>query len=389
MNRKLKIKPGYEWGFVLGSLVALYLLINLVLSRVGGFVGIYVVQPILWGLLAFLVLRLPKYRAAGELRLRNLLIKLAIAAALLQIFLLIIAGALEGFGRSPYSFTPQGIITNLIFVGATIIGIELSRAYLVRHLAHYNTILILGLLALLYTMIMTPLIRFMSLSGAIESIEFFGSTCLPLFAENLLASLLAFLGGPLASIAYWGTLQAFEWFCPILPNLPEHITALVGTVAPVMGFLIVQHFYSARTEPEGAKRKAKGERSFARWIAVAILGVVILWFCSGLFILRPTVIYSGSMRPAMDVGDIALVSKTSADAIKQGDIVQYYQLDEKTMIVHRVIDVRQGGNHAWLVVKGDANEISELVHPSQIVGKIIFVVPKIGWVPIAIKNLVF
>lgn len=374
-------------GIVLGSVIAIYLIINLALPHIlNGIVVTYVAQPILWGLLAYAVLRLPRYEAAGKSRLRNFLIKSALAVAGFQVSLSFIAGLFEGFGKSPYSFTPKNIIANLVFVGSALLGIELSRAWLVNRFARRNTALILGLTTLLYTIVMIPPGRFTGLGEAEATTKFLGSTCLPLFAENLLASVLAFLGGPLASIAYRGTLEAFEWFCPILPDLSGHAKALVGTIAPVIEFLIVQSLYSIQAE-RGVRRRAKGEGSVAGWIVVTIVGVVMIWFSLGLFPLHPIIVYSGSMRPTMDVGDIAIVVKAPANVVEQGDIIQFRK--EEVTVMHRVVEIQETGDSKFFITKGDANEDPDPdpVLPSQIIGKVIFAVPKIGWVAIGIKNL--
>lgn len=373
----------------MGLVMAIYFVIYVALPKVpSAFVGTYVLRPILWGLLAYAVLLLPRYRAAGRLRLRNLLIKSAPAVAGFQISLSLIAGLFGGFGRSPYSFTPQGIITNLVFVGSALLGIELSRAWLINRFARRNTTLILGLATLLYTTIMIPPGRFTGLGGAEETIKFLGSTGLPLLAQNLLASFLAFLGGPLASIAYRGTLQAFEWFCPILPYLPDHIKALVGTIAPVIGFLIVQSLYSTQARP-GARRRAEREGSFAGWIAVSIVGVLMIWFSLGLFPLLPTVVYSGSMRPTMDVGDVVIVARVPADVVKEGDIIQF--ILETGPTVHRVVEISESEGSKVFIVKGDANPGPDLdpIVPEQVVGKVAFTIPKIGWASIATKQMIY
>ncbi|MEA3459870.1 MAG: signal peptidase I [Chloroflexota bacterium] len=379
-------------GILLGSVVAAaYFIVNLVFPRLlGGFIGTYVAQPILWSLLAGAVLLLPRYRPAARLRLRNLLITSAFLVAGFQISLSLIAGIVQGFGESPYSFTPRGIVINLIFVSSSLLGIELSRAWLVNRFGRKHTTLILGLVTLLYTAIMVPPARFTGLGEPKNLVRFLSSMGLPLLAENLLASFLAFLAGPPASMTYRGTLQAFEWFCPILPDLSDGIKALVGTIAPVIGFLVVQSLYSSPAERR-ARGRPEEEGSLAGWIIVTIVGVLIIWFSLGLFSVFPTVVYSGSMMPVMDVGDMAIVAETPPQKIRQGDIVQYYYPQEEIMVIHRVVDISKAGASTWFTTKGDASADPDAapVHPSQIVGKVILVLPKVGWASIGIKSLVF
>ncbi len=58
------------------------------------------------------------------------------------------------------------------------------------------------------------------------------------------------------------------------------------------------------------------------WTAVAIFSVVIVFFSFGYLGVSPTVIYSGSMQPTLQVGDIVIIQKISIENLKQGDIIQ-------------------------------------------------------------------
>jgi len=379
-------RPSYDWQAVLGLVIGIYCLINLALPRVpiSATVTTYVLQPILWGLLAWAILWLPKYRPAGKLSLKSAIIQLALMIGFFQVVILVIGGLFSSFGKSPYSFTPLGIFTNLIFVGSMLIGMELSRAWLINRLGRHHTFLALGFVTLLYTLLCLPLARITTLGGNIESVRYLNSTCLPLLSENLLASFLAFLAGPLASIAYRGMLEAFEWFCPILPDPTWLLKGLIGTVVPIIGLVIVQGFYSSQTQRSQARRGKEG--SLAGWIITTILAVLIIWFSMGLFPLHPTTIVSGSMRPTLDAGDVVIVAKAPADIVNQGDIIQFRK--EKVTVMHRVVDIQETEDSKFFITKGDANKNpdSDPVVPEQVVGKVVFRIPKIGWVAILVKG---
>lgn len=384
------------WYIILGLLIAIYLLINLALPKVlGGVVGTYVAQPILWASLAFLTFKVARHEGVNiwfkkvrKWQFGNSPAHAAILIAAFQVSLLVFAGLFIGFGKSPYSFSPQGILTNIVFVASALIGIEFSRAYLIRRFAgRRNATLVIGLTALLFTLINISPTKFgvLGFNDPAASAEFLGSTCIPSLAENLLASYLAFLGGALASIAYLGTLQAFEWFSPILPDLEWTTKALIGTAVPTIGFLAVQYslYMPAR---ERAKEKKKKKESPLSWAIVAIFSVIILWFSVGFFPVHPAVVGSGSMRPVMDAGDIAIITDVSADDIKQGDVIQFRK--ESYTVMHRVIVIQEGNGSKLFITKGDANDDpdSDPVHPNQVTGKVSFITPKVGWVGIIVRD---
>jgi signal peptidase len=382
----LRDDPRYNWWLVFGLLAAIYLLINLGLPRlpIDPFARTYVVQPILWGFVAWAILVLPKYRTAGGLRVKSAIIQLALMIGFFQVLLYVIGGLFSGFGRSPYAFTPKSILTNLVFVGSTLVGMELSRAWLINRLGKKHTLLALVFVSVLYTLLSIPLARITGLTLGLGLISYMNSTVLPALAENLLASFLALLGGPVAAIAYRGILQAFWWFCPILPNLSWAFSGLIGTVVPIVG-LVLANSLRSRRRPGQARREREG--SLAGWIVTTVVAVAIIWFAVGLFPVQPTTVISGSMRPTLDVGDVVIIAKVSADTIKAGDIIQFRE-GEGVTTVHRVVEIQESEGKIVFITQGDANREPDAnpVIPENVVGKAIFAIPKIGWAAIAVKG---
>jgi len=382
----LRDDPRYNRWLVLGLLAAIYCLVNLGLPRlpIDPFARTYVIQPILWGLLAWAILVLPGYRTAGGLRVKSAILYLALMIGFFQVLLYVIGGLFSGFGRSPYSFTPTGILTNLVFVGSMLVGMELSRAWLINRLGKKHTFLALAFVAVLYTVLSLPLTRLMGIRPELASITYVNSTILPTLAESMLASFLALMGGPLAAIAYRGILQAFWWFCPILPNLPWAFKGLIGVVVPIVG-LVLANSLRSRRQPGQARREKEG--SLAGWIVTTVVAVALIWFAVGLFPMQPTTIISGSMRPTLEVGDVVIVAKVSADTVKPGDIIQFREAEGVTT-VHRVVEIQEIEGKKVFITQGDANREPDAtpVLPANVVGKAVFSIPKVGWAAIAVKE---
>mgnify|MGYP001143672042 CR=1 FL=1 len=383
----VKDNPRYNWWLILGLLAAIYLLINMGLKHfpISSFAATYVVQPILWGLLAWAILVLPRYRTAGRLKVKTTLVQLGLVVGFFQVLLYAIGGLLYGFGESPYTFTPKGILTNLAFVGSMLVGMELSRAWLINRLGKKHTFLALAFVAVLYTLLSLPLSRITGLRAEVASIDYVTSIVLPTLAENMLATFLALLGGPLAAIAYRGILQSFWWFCPILPDLPWAFKGLIGTVVPIFGLVVANSVRASLVRPRRARREREG--SLGGWIIVTVVAVAIIWFAVGLFPVQPITVISGSMRPTLDVGDVVIIAKVDADTIKPGDIIQFREPDGVTTI-HRVVEIQEIEEERVFITQGDANEKpdAEPVLSANVVGKAIFDIPKVGWASIEIKE---
>ena len=391
------------WYIILSLLITIYMLFNLIMtSFFGSTIGAYVLKPIIWIFLAILViliankegLNIWRFKAIRRWRLGPSPFHAALLIGGFHVSLLIIAGLFAGFGNSPYSHTPLGILTNIMFIGSALLALELSRAYLIKKgtLAIRNITLIIGLITILFMLINISLIEITTLSfnEPATIAQFIGVTVIPLLAMSLLASYLAYLGGALAAIGYMGTLQAFEWFSPILPDLDWALMALIGTIGPAIGFILIQNSIQITRGAsfKGKRRRRKIKDPALPWMGVAVVSVLLIFFSFGYLGVQPTIIYSGSMQPAMDVGDIVIITETPIDTIEVGDVIQYRT--EHVNVIHRVYEKYEEGNTKLFITKGDANSGPDdtPILPEQITGKAIFTIPKIGWIPIHVRNAI-
>jgi len=237
-----------------------------------------------------------------------------------------------------------------------------------------------------------PIARLLFLTGStcVEMVDFLGSQVLTSLASNLLASTLALLAGPVASLAYRAPIEAFWWFSPILPDLTWGWKTLTGIIPPIVGFIALIHQATLmelrklgiRLQRAGELRAVRKERKEALWtVTLCIAMVLVIWFSMGLLNVFPSVVISGSMRPTIEVGDLIILMKTSAEKIKPGDIIQY--ITTEGMVVHRVIGIRDG----LFITKGDAVDTPDPdpVHPLNVRGKVIAIIPKLGWASIYLK----
>jgi signal peptidase len=367
--------------------VGIYLIINYQLP--GPFswsFSLYVIQPLLWLSLGGMALLLALWSRLG-LPVSRFLIITAGVVGIFQLSLFMLAGLLAGFGYSPYSSDLQNMARNLVYVGSALVGAELSRAYLVAVIARRSPLLALAVVSALYTVIVIPMSRFRSVSDPESGFELAGGTVLPGASESLLASFLALVGGPGASIAYRGILQAFDWYSPILPDLDWKVMAFVGTLAPCAGLLIIRGLLADGGSSED-EATAKPTASATPWIFVATAMAAMVWFSVGLFGVQPRLVSGVSMEPTLAVGDIAITRGVDAQDVKQGDII-IYDGTGGASVIHRVIEVYSEGGGTVFITQGDNNNAPDPpVIADQVQGEVVLVVPKVGWAGIFVKNLI-
>jgi len=130
--------------------------------------------------------------------------------------------------------------------------------------------------------------------------------------------------------------------------------------------------------PASGQTNSPGDRTPLRQIIagalLAVLAATSLFVIAPVLVgLRPAVIASASMAPALNVGDI-VYAKSQSEPPRVGDIVL---IDEgEGTLTHRVIAVGDG----WIQTKGDANPVADggRTPTSLVLGTIELVVPKIG-----------
>ncbi len=97
----------------------------------------------------------------------------------------------------------------------------------------------------------------------------------------------------------------------------------------------------------------------------------------------PMVTLSGSMSGTqeghIEVGDLIFVGKAEPEELKAGDVIAY--MENTIIVTHRIMEVQtaEDGSIQW-ITKGDANNVEDAVSvsESQLVGKYMFRIPKLG-----------
>jgi len=370
--------------------------ILILISSLGEFISFkgifnYIVPIILWSFVTLLVIYFEKDIYIFKI-LNSKITSMAFLVAIFTIFLNLDAGLVNKFGKSPVSFVLPVLILNLLMISSNLLGVEVSRSYLLRNLKQFDTTLLLSFMTVFFTFVETSIKGLLTINDNLIFAQYLGETFLPVLASNLLASFLALMGGPTASLAYRAPIVLFQWLSPILPELSWGYRSILGVMIPTIGFSVISastksiEYIRAGFRVKRDASVKRGQRSSTKTIlAVSFVSVLLVWISTGLLGVYPSVIASGSMQPALNVGDIALSVKVDPDDIAVGDVIQYRK--GSAMIIHRVIDTYKIEGSRYVVTKGDANELMDLdpVPEAYIKGRMVFSLPKVGWISIYSK----
>lgn len=374
---------------LIGQVIGIYILDNSPITSFISF-GLYsnVIKPLLWCGVVFTVWYFPRLRPQSRLKHRSIINWWSFYFAIIYIVVSVLVGIfIEGLGKSPYSHSLTGILLNIITVGTALVGRELVRGYLVNNKVKESFLMFL-LITSFMTITNLSLRSFTYFTGYQNLVEYLAEYFAPEFVENLLATYLVFLGGPIASITYLGIVKGFHWLSPILPNLQWITKALIGVLCPMFFLMLIKRTYMKISKQ--LKQSEKDEESPLSWMITSVISIGIIWFAVGVFPIYPSVIATGSMEPMINPGDVILVQKIvdmdGIDNLKIGDIILFKK--DSIQISHRIIDITEDENGKRFKTKGDNNsgEDQELVQPENIRGKVVYSIPKVGFLTLLIKS---
>lgn len=378
-------KPRY--ALLVGLILFAYCLDNPLVKKITGSVSYLntVQAPLLWLGTGAIVWFFPTVRPVGKLKMRGSFYFWSFCFAFIMIVVQVLAGLVDGLGKSPYDHSVAGMLSNILIVGSVLVGRELARHYLVNSITQEENYRVFIGVALLMTLVTFPITKYTGLKGNEEIVKFLAQFLVPEFSMSLLATVIVFYGGPFASILFMGTLEAFHWLSPILPDLKWITAAFVGILTPVFLLSFAQIAYE--DEAKMRRKKDKTDENPLSWIITTLASIGIIWFSVGVFPIYPSVIATGSMIPMILPGDVILVTrKIDPLQLSKGDVIQFRR--EDILISHRIIDVTEKDGVKNYKTQGDNNSgpDTELVKPEDVKGKVIKVVPKLGWPTLLIKS---
>lgn len=345
---------------------------------------IYVISPVLWTLVMFMVLCFPKPRFRGKIRTMSFLLWMSFLCAVIYLLVMMICGVAFGFGKSPFDHTLLGVVINLFKIFSFLIAIELARAQLINNSDRKSSLAYFAFIAVFITLLNLDPDRITNLETNLDIVEFIGVDLLAELCNSFFATYLVYIGGPILSILYLGIQEGFYWLSPVLPNLNWIAQAFIGILLPIFSMMLFQFSYKSEARTLKDKER-KAENPFG-WIVVTTVSILIIWFAIGVFPIRPYVILTGSMEPVIYAGDVVLVRRNDIENLQVGDVIQFSSGND--YVFHRIIAIVEEDGRLLYQTKGDNNsaEDAELVEAEKIQGRMIEVIPKIGYPALFFRN---
>ncbi|MEM2847268.1 MAG: signal peptidase I [Zestosphaera sp.] len=293
----------------------------------------------------------------------------------------VVLGLLNGFGRNPLTLTQSLVVLNLVREVPRVLGVEFLRGYLLGNSRRVRTSLVLT--SLFFTFLSFTYTRYLSMitSSYSSSVNFIMRSFVPLFLSNLLVGYLFILGGIKNSLIYSMFTRLYIYLMPLLPNVSSGMLAVVNVVQVFVFFVILEITYSGESETKKITLSSKLLSFVFFSLLLAVLVSMIIGY-------RALVVVSGSMSPALNVGDVAVINtRVSPSDVVEGDVIAFYL--SRDIIIHRVVRVLNTSSGIKYLTKGDANENPDPFRVSQsaLLGKYVFKIPLVGYLWIYLMQI--
>ena len=92
------------------------------------------------------------------------------------------------------------------------------------------------------------------------------------------------------------------------------------------------------------------------------------------------VVQSGSMEPSIKTGSVVVVKNETSYRIN--DVITFFTTDKRNTTTHRIFNIKESNYKPLFITKGDANQAEdrEGIKEENILGKVIFTIPYLGYV---------
>ncbi len=338
----------------------------------------YLINPLIW--LLFLIMAYFLYHKNKQYyQYQKNILEISLMSALLYNLLFYTLGYFTGYAHNAYSTTFNGIIINLFSVYLVAVIKNYIRYYLVnRFRSNYLNLAIITLILFIASTNLPIIIDLLKDKNNLFLVLI--KYIIPILSLETFFTYLNHESGLLTSFIYQSLILIPSIIIPIVPDYNEIIPALFNFLFPLFTHIVIKN--SLRKKDTGYIK----EKPF-RLVVYFILIIFIMMFSLGTFVIKPSVILTSSMKPAISKGDIVLIKKCSIENIDPGDIIEYKT--HNYSIVHRVTKVLAYPKGIELVLKGDNNSKEDKypVTKDNLVGCYMFKIKYLGYPSLFIYDL--
>ena len=291
-----------------------------------------------------------------------------------------------GFTKTGYGINKLDILLEYIIpIAVIIVAVEVIRHVLCLQRSKIAT-------ALAYLIALCSEILICATIPAITNMATFmdvvGLTLFPGILYNLFFNYLTRRYGIWPIIIY----KAFNvWAFYLIPYgsaISYTLLGFLNLILPIVMYLFIDTLY------ERKRKYALGNTSRFVRITSRILTVIVVIIMVGTMMLVSNhfkygslVIATESMTGELNKGDVIIFESYEGEKVKEGQVIVFEK--NKSMIVHRIVEIEIINGTAYYYTKGDANEDRDagFITSGNIVGTVNYKLPALGYPTLWIRSL--
>lgn len=304
---------------------------------------------------------------------KSIIFKDVVIFLLFYIIVYYLLGLIIGFRKSPLDFSLFGIIKNLFSFVLIRIVIETVKYYLIRENDSKISIIILTLLFIIFNIDVSYLISLFD--NSIELFKYVSSNIIPVIMFGIIGTYLIVRSDLKTNLLLQSTPLILSYTISISPNMDWYLYSIFHVILLLLLYLWVKYEIEKRDKTE-----VSAKENILSLFPTFIVFTILILFVLGVFKYVPIGVMSNSMKDVFSRGDIVIYEKIdNIDSLKEQDII-CYQL-ENIKVMHRIIKIDNYNGDKYFTTKGDNLSSNDPLRVSekQVIGRIKFVLPKIGY----------
>lgn len=325
-----------------------------------------------------------KKRSILNLTKGQVLLLMAIIA-LLYMMLYYVSGIYFGFYKNPYRLTVSNFFKFFLPVAVIIVSTEIIR-YVVLAQEDKKAVVLCWLSCVIAEMLVCSNIPYVTSFN--RFMDLVAGALFPAIISNCLYHYLSKRYGIYPNLVFRLATTLHSYTFPVTSGISDSLLNFARLLLPIAIFLFIDALF------ERKRRYALRKVSRFSKVASVILTVLVLTIMIGTvalvsnqFSYGALVIATDSMTGELNKGDVAIFERYEEQFIAEGQVIVFEQ--SRSMIVHRVVDIKIINGTTRYYTKGDANEDLDtgFITDAEIVGLVNYKLPFFGFPTLWMRGL--
>lgn len=304
---------------------------------------------------------------------KSIIFKDVLLFILIYLIIYYLLGLFLDFKKSPLNFSFYNIVVNLVKYVLIRGIIETVKYYLIKE---NNSKIFLIIVTIIFIVVNID-INYLNIiiTNNKELFKYLSSNIMPLVMYGIVGTYLIKNSDLKTNLVLQLTPIILAYTIPLSPNLDWYLYGIFHIIYLLIIYIVIK--YEIEKREENSKSAKSNVLSL---LPTILLFMVLILFVLGVFNYVPIGVMSNSMKPIFERGDIIVYQKVEDNNdIKIGDII-CYQLDD-IKVMHRVVKITEINNKKYFTTRGDNLKTDDPLKVSgeQIVGKIKFTIPRLGY----------